>query len=175
MRRFPFRVRLAVVSCAVVAATLCLGWYQNAGPGYYAELNAIRVDLQRIPQVESLSLSWVDENDFPLLHNLEHISARIKIAGKGEMVFTGLSRDSARDARHLYLVSVGPYRIRTRGEGYVGAYEAATGKPVLSEFLKGTADIGPAGEFAHIFPFEIPNIQTAIAHYEEILSVAFQP
>ena len=66
---------------------------------------------------------------------------------------------------------MGPYRIRIRGEGFVGVYKHATGEPVRSEFGGGSVDIGPGGDFAHFFPFKIPNIQSAVAHYDDILEI----
>ncbi len=170
MNRFPSRT---VLSAAVVLLGMFAGayvlWYENAGPGYYHELSSIRADLQQIRQVESVDLRWVDENDFPLLYNLKAISARIQVAGKGEIAFSGLKEDSTRNANRLYLSSVGPFRIRFRGEGYFGSREVTTGKVVRSEFAGCSPDIGPHGEFAHLFPFEIPNIQAAVDHYDEIL------
>ena len=170
MTRSSFCTALAAAVCLVVVAGAGFLWYENAGPGYDSELKAIRGDLQAMPQVEIVELAGIDD-DLLFLHELAHIRARIQIAGKGEMTFYDLSQDSARDTKHLQLVSVGPYRIRTRGEGHVGAYAAATGTPVRSEFGACCVDIGPEGEFAHLFPFELRNIQAAVAHYDEILEI----
>ena len=165
MNRTAFRTGVAAVVCLVFIAGAGFFWYELAGPGYYSELNAIRGELERIPQVEIAELDGVHDL------TLEHIWARIHIAGKGDMAFGGLDRDSVRDTKHLLLVSVGPYRIRVRGEGYVGVYKADTGKPVRSEFWGSPVDIAPEGVFAHLFPFKIPNIQTAVAHYEDIFRI----
>lgn len=168
MNRVPNRT---VLSAAVVllgmSAVVCVLWC--VVPGYYHELDTIRGDLQQITQVENVDLRWVEENDFPLFYNLKAISARIQVTGKGEIAFCSLTYDSTRNAKHLYLSSVGPFSIRFRGEEYVGSRDATTGKAVRSEFAGCSPDIGPDGAFAHLFPFEIPNIQAAVDHYDEIL------
>ena len=166
------RMTVAGFSCLFfIVGIVFLWWYRNVGPGYYSELESIRRQLQAIPQVEILELFGHDENDFPLLRDLEHITARIKVENKGEMIFSELTKDSFRYAASLILVEVGSYRVRYRGEGDVGVYEAATGTPVRSEFGGGPIGIGQNGDFAHLFPFAIPNIQTAVARYDDILEI----
>ena len=128
-------------------------------------MNAVRAQLEKIPQVQVIQLDG--NHDL----TLEHIWARIRVVGKGDMQFNGLSSDSFRDTKHLNLGSVGPYLIRVGGTGYVGVVETATGKPVRSEFFGGSADIGPAGEFASMFPLQITNVQTAVAQYDNICRV----
>jgi len=159
---------LAIVAgSACIVAVVVIGFllYWVTGPGYYAELNAVRDQLERMPQIQITELNGVHDL------TLEHIWAQIRIEGKGEMKFFGLDRDSFRYTRHLRLCSVGPYLIRVGGEGYVGVVESATGKPVRSEFFGGDVDIGPEGEFARMFPFQITNVQTAVAHYDDICRV----
>jgi hypothetical protein len=161
---------LALLGMLVVSSAV-LYWYQYYGPGYDAELRVIRGALERLPDVEILELGGYDDHDVLLLPALEHVAARVEIAGKGELVFAELTEDSVGDAQHLWLVSVGPYRIRVRGEGHMGVYMLDTGESVRSEFSNGMIDLGPQGEFAHLFPFDVRNIQTAVERYDELLEV----
>lgn len=163
----------AAIFCMVslLAAVTYYWWFQNWGPGYYAELNTLRADLEKIPNIEIVQLEGVDDEDIPFLRNLKHLRAEIEISGKGRMAFTALSADSAVDTQHLVLESVGPYQMRIRGEGFEGVYREATREPVRSEFATQVVDIGPDGPLSHLFPFEIRNIQTAINHYDEIYAV----
>jgi hypothetical protein len=164
---------LALKTVAVGVGVLCLAalaafgflLYWVTGPGYYAELKAVRKELERIPHVKIVQLDGVHDL------TLEHIIARIHIVGKGDMEFFGLDRSSFRRTKHLRLRSVGPYSIRVGGEGYIGNVESATGRPVRSEFWGGDADIGPEGEFASMLPFEIASVQAAVARYDEICGV----
>jgi hypothetical protein len=142
-----------------------LAWYVLVGPGYYAEVNAVRKELEKIPHVEIIDLDYVEDI------TIEHISARIIVANKLEMVFSGLNKASFSDGNNVNLNKVGPYRFRYRGEGYVGVIKAATGTPVRSEFAGGAISIGRNGDFAHLFPFAIPNIQTAVARCDDILEI----
>jgi hypothetical protein len=94
------RSTLLAVLLAVSLTALAGGgylWYQFAGPGYYSELNAVRVEIERIPQAKITELDG--NHDL----SLEHIWARIRIEGKGDMKFVGLDRDSFRYTKHLCL------------------------------------------------------------------------
>lgn len=157
---------LAIAGSATLLLALAgvgvLWYYSCLGPGYYSELNAVVAEFRKMPHVELVEINGVDDLF------LEHISARIRVQEKGEMVFFNLDRDSFRGAKHLRLCSVGPYTIRVEGEGYVGVFEAASGKPVRSQFFGGDADIGPNGEFAKMFPFQISTIQSAVDRYDDI-------
>jgi hypothetical protein len=167
------KVRLTLKTLAIVVGLVCLiafavfGFfvYWVTGPGYYSELNAVRTELEQIPQIKIMELDGVHD----LI--LEHIWARVHIVGKGDMEFFDLDKNSFRRTKHLRLRSVGPYLIRVGGEGFVGVVESATGKPVRSVFWGGDADIGPDGEFASLFPFNITNVQSAVAHYDDIYRV----
>ncbi len=163
-KRVLLRV-LAGLVCLTFIVGSALAWYYLKGPGYYAEINAVRERLEDIPGVEILELDCVEDI------TIEHISGRINIAGKGEVTLFNLSEDSFRHSESIRLRSIGPYDLRVESEGYVGVYESATGNPVRSEFYGGDADIGPAGEFASLFPFEIATVQAVVARYDDILRI----
>lgn len=161
-------VFLRCLACVVCLTFLVCGaftWYYLKGPGYYAEMNAVREHLEGIPGVEILGLDGVEDI------TIEHISARINVAGKGELTLFNLNEDSFHHSESLFLRSIGQYDLRVQGEGYVGVHESATGMPVRSQFYGGDADIGPAGEFASLFPFEIATVQTVVERYDDILRI----
>lgn len=157
-----------------LAALTTVWWFQHFGPGYDAEFEAVRTELQEIPGVEIIELTCVHDKDIPLLPYIKNISARIEVKGAGEMVFTGLSRDSFHSAEHIGLRSLGDTVFRYRRRGYLGAYQQASGEPTISEGFGGSMNIGREGEFAALFPFEIPDIQTAVERYGEISKIVNQ-
>lgn len=167
-------IGVGLVFFLLVVAIGVFWWNENYGPGYYSELEEVRRELKAIPETELLELGGYDESDFPLLRSLENITARVRVAGEVEMEFAGLSSDSFGEAEQLILTAVGPYRIRYRGEGYMGVYRGSTGAPVRSEFAGASADVAPGGDFAPLFPCRIPNVQTALARYREVLETVAQ-
>jgi hypothetical protein len=165
MRRRSFIRQLAIIGGLIsVIAAVIIGFslYWVTGPGYYGELNAMCAQLQRIPQVKIIELQG--NHDL----TLEDIWAKIHVVGKGDMRFSDLGIDAFHRTNHLHLGAVGPYSIRVEGEGFHGVVETATNKPVRSKFWGYSVDIGPEGPFASMFPFKIPNVQTAIKHYDDI-------
>lgn len=172
LRKTPRRRCISLLTCALIVSGLGFHWwYHHVGPGYYSELDAVRGHLKRLAKVELLELNWRDDRDFPLLPHLCHISARIRVTGKGEMSLQNLSEKSFHESPHLIIGSIGSNTIRYRGEGYRGVYRAATGEPVRSQFAGGGIDVGLTGDFANLFPFKIANVQTAVARYQEIAEI----
>ncbi len=170
-RVLPRSISAILILATLAAAVIYSFWYRHHGPGYYAELNAVRADLELIPGIEVLEVTWYDEDDFPLLPQLEHITARINVIGHGKLTLQNLSESSFVDTPHLLISSIGDDTFRHRGEGFVGVYKATTGKPIRSQFAGGSIDVGSVGTFAHLFPFTISNVQTVVDRYDEIAAV----
>ena len=166
-------------SAAIVAAIFFLlasgfvhsWWHDHFGPGYFSELNTVREQLNRIPDIEAVEVTWYEDTDIPFLPVICHISAHIRLESGGEMVLRDLTAESFEKKDSFILGSVDGNSIRYRGEGYVGVYKAATLEPVRSRFAGGRIDVGPNGDFASFFPFEISNVQTAVEQYNEISRV----
>ncbi|MEZ6016673.1 MAG: hypothetical protein R3F49_16265 [Planctomycetota bacterium] len=169
--RSSIRTRAAAVAALSLALGAALLWSRGLHLGPDAALEAIRDELAKVPQVELLELTGVVDDEVRFLPRMEHICARIKVAGKTELLLTELSKRSFATSGHLILAAVGPHAIRVRGERFLGNSMAATGEPVLSEFGASSIDIGPEGEFAQLFPFELPNVQAAVDHHEEIARI----
>lgn len=166
------RSTLVLKSLGIIALA-ALGtawWYQHFGPGYDAEFEAVRSELQDIPGVTILEMNCVHDDDIPFLPYIKYISARIEVEGAGKMTFTGLSRESFDSGGNIVIHSIGGIVPRYRKKGYLGAYKAATGEPTISEGFGGNLNIAPGGAFASRFPFEVSTIQTAVERYHEIFA-----
>jgi hypothetical protein len=156
---------LTVAVCLSLLLGAFTGWYFFVGPGYYAEVNAVRTELQKIPQIKYVVIDYVDDI------TPEQITAQISVEANGDLTISNLKRKSFRYTESIRLRTIGPYSINVQGRGYRGAYETATGNPVQSEFYEGDIDIGTGGEFAHLFPFKLLKVQDVINHYEDILGI----
>jgi len=158
--------------CFILAAGLGFQWwYHHVGPGYFKEFNAIREELEKIPNIEVLEMNYYEDKDIPFLPEVCRISANVRIHGKGEMLFHYLTKESFEETQSLNIVSVNGHAFRYRGKGYKGVYKAATGEKVRSEFAGGSILVGKQGDFANLFPFEISNVQTAIEKFDDIAKV----
>lgn len=164
-------ISATVIVAAITAVIVFSHWYHYHGPGYYAELNTVRTKLEAVPGIEVLEVTWHDDTDFPLLPHLECITARVNVVGHGEVTLQQLSQASFIETPHLTLGSIQGDTFRHRGEGFAGVYKIETGEPVRSQFAGGSIDVGPAGKFAQLFPFTIPNVQTVVERYDEIAAI----
>lgn len=154
----------------ILLVALCIPavwvWWTFFGPGYYAEFNDIKNAFQNMPEVEIVRAGGNEDVTF------EDIWARIRIKGKGEMMIGGLTRQSFENiSPHISIREIGPYKPKIEGKMHIGATEIATGKPVRSQFWGSGIDIGSEGAFARFFPFQIKNMQDAIARYDDICAV----
>jgi len=140
-------------------------WYTYAGPGSYAEHNDIKAMFEGMPNVKIIRMGGNEDITY------EDIWANISIKSKGEMELFALTRKSFESPAHISLGSIGAYNIIVEGEGCVGVVKSATGEPVRSQFYGGAIDIGSEGTFARFFPFQVKNVQDAIARYDDICAV----
>ena len=139
-------------------------WYNLAGPGYFAEFHDIMARFEEMPNVQIIYIGGTHDITY------EEISAIISIEDKGEMELYALTRNSFENPAHISLSSICGYEILVEGEGYLGVTNAS-GEPVRSKFYGGSIDIGSEGVFADVFPFQIKNVQDAIAKYDDICTV----
>ncbi|HEY1170295.1 MAG TPA: hypothetical protein VGH19_02890 [Verrucomicrobiae bacterium] len=154
--RFP-RLKTLLISlgllCLTAVVSLGALLYWITGPGYYAELNAVKAELERMPNVKILELNGVHDL------TMEEIWTRIDIADKGEMGFFELDRDSFQQTQNLRLTSIGPYSFRTRQ--LVGDRES----------YGGDIEIGPSSPIPAVRSLGITSVQSAVAHYDKLLAL----
>lgn len=162
VKRLSLLLFILVIVLCIPAVWL---WWIFAGPGYYAEFNYIKNAFQNMPEVEIIRSGGNEDVTF------EHIWAHIRIKGKGEMTIFGLTRNSFKNTPHLTLASIGPYNVKIEGNMRIGATEITTGKSVRSQFWGSGINIGSEGAFAKFFPFQVKNVQDAIARYDDICAI----
>ena len=81
---------------------LLWAWYTFVGPGYWAEFNDVKNQLESIPGVEIKYLGYNEDI------TLEDIHARIQVKDKGTMTLYSLTRESFKNPKAIFfLVSKG--------------------------------------------------------------------
>lgn len=118
-----------------------------------ARVAAVRARFEQIPDVRLTYMSDLAKQASQV------ITADIEVSGKGEMSFTGLSTDSFGSASRIRLSGIGPYGFRTRS--LVGTQEAY-GYDI---------EIGPSSPIPAARSLGIKSVQSAIAHYDELLAL----
>ena len=156
------------VSALILSLPVIWVWFTFAGPGYYAEFNDIKKSLEEMEGV-SLIDAWGHED-----LTFEHIGAEIEVAEKGLVRFTELSSSSFTSNPKICLEKIGPYHFTYRGNGYIGVNNIETNKPMISEFMGSSIDVGKDGWFAGFFSFQIHSVQDVIQRYDEICEVISQ-
>ncbi len=141
------RIALAVGAVTVVAVSLHLYF---SSPSIRTQ--RVRACLDLIPNAEVTYVSDLSKQASQV------ISASLDIQGKGEIGFTGLSKKSFEEGHHLYLSEIGQVRFRTR--------EIENGRESFGYAI----DIGPDGPISELAMLEIASVQSAISHYDDILS-----
>jgi hypothetical protein len=87
------------------------------------------------------------------------ITAHIEVNGKGEIGFTGLSPSSFTRSSRIRLHGIGPYGFRTR--------QLEKGQEAYGYDI----DIGTASPIPAMRQLGITSIQSAVAHYDELLAL----
>ena len=147
MRRF-----IIIVGCLVVAFLIgfvALVLLENP----QAQVAAVRTRFEHIPNVRLTYISDLTKQASQV------ITADIEVSGKGQMSFTGLSTSSFGSASRIRLSGIGPYGFRMRR--LVGTQEAY-GYDI---------DIGPSSPIPAARSLGITSVQSAIAHYDELLAL----
>jgi hypothetical protein len=147
MRRF-----IIIASClvgALLIGIVVLVVLENP----QAQVAAVRTRFEQIPNVRLTYISDLTKQASQV------ITADIEVSGKGQMSFTGLSPSSFGSASHIRLSGIGPYGFRMRR--LVGTQEAY-GYDI---------DIGPSSPIPAARSLGITSVQSAIAHYDELLSL----
>lgn len=75
-------------------------------------------------------------------------------------------------AKGKFAVSqIGKWKFRNSGRRHCGAYLAATGEPVESNYLGCHIALGVDSPYRELFPFEVNTLQDVVDHYQEIVDL----
>ncbi len=66
---------------------------------------------------------------------------------------------------------LGKWRFVICGRRYAGAYQAATGEPVESNYSGGHIVLGPKSPYNELLPFEVHTLQDLVDHYAELVNL----
>ena len=147
MRRVAILLGLVVVALLVAVVTLVLLDDPKA------RVAAVQKCFDQMPNVRVTYISDLTKQASQV------ITADIEVSGKGQMSFTGLSRSSFGNASRIRLRGIGPYGFRMRLlEGTQKAYGYDIG-------------IGPTSPIPAARSLEITSIQSAVAHYDDLLAL----
>ena len=138
------------VACAVGILLITLWVWSNSSK---ARVAAVRAEIEKIPNIRVIGISDLEEQAS------ESITAHIEVHGKGEIGFTSLAPQSFMDSPHICLDSIGPFGFcsRTKIDGY--------------QAYAWWIDIGPDSPIPAARALKLKNVQAAISHYDEILSL----
>ncbi len=150
MRLFGKIILWILISFATVIVLCIAGFFIHKYFFYYRELEAIRADLNKIKNVEVVDI-WGHEDI-----TLEEVSARIKIADKGELVLINLNKRDFGYPHHVPILEIGGYSFtHFSGNGGIG--------PVI--------DIGMSGDLGKLIGKRFYSVREVIEQYDQILSV----
>jgi len=145
--------RIVIILCSVVAIFLVAIIALVVLDDPKARVSAVQKQFDEIAKVKVTYISDLTKQAS------QSITAYIEVEGKGEMGFTGLGTSSFGESSHIRLHGIGPYGFRTRelvkerqGYGYA-------------------IDIGAASPIPPARKLGITNIQSAVAHYDDLLTL----
>ncbi len=116
---------------------------------YYKEMEAIKSDLNQMKNVEVVNI-WGHEDI-----TLEEVSARIKIANKGELVLNNLNEGDFGYPDYVSIMEIGGYSFtHFSGNGGIGP----------------SIDIGTNGDLGKLIGKRFNNVKDVIDNYDLILS-----
>ena len=74
--------------------------------------------------------------------------------------------------KHRFAVSqIGKWRFRISGRHYGGAYVAATGEPVESDYFGWHIALGVDSPYRELIPFEVNTLQDVVDHYQKLVDL----
>ena len=75
------------------------------------------------------------------------------------------------DEGRFALSRIGKWAFRTSGRRYGGAYVAATGEPVESDYFGYHLALGVGSPYHALIPFEVNTLQDVVDHYQELVDL----
>ncbi|MEO6078338.1 MAG: hypothetical protein ABIQ86_00960 [Steroidobacteraceae bacterium] len=154
-------------ACLVLTVTGVAVWlWYESGPGYYREYNRVKEQLAAIPGVTVID-SW---GNIDL--TFEDIWAHVRLRGRGDLAFWGLTERSFSSSRNLALNGIDRYSFRWTHCGY--HVIDRDGKPARSMEVGLTLDlrgheIYAGKQLIGTLPVSIRTVQELVSHYDVVM------
>lgn len=158
-----FVIRSFLFTVVVVAFVSSL--FVAAHKAYYAERRQAEAILAELKGISNIRLhSHVD------ITEAVHATSFTVDAYPGSMiVLAGLC--AYRDGGVFAASRIGKWTFKISGRHYGGAYIAATGEPVESDYFGWHLCLGVDSPYRELIPFEVQTIQDVVDHYQELVDL----
>lgn len=150
MRLFSRILLWAIGALAIMVVLVVVGLFIHTHFFYYHEMENIKTDLNKMENVQVMNI-WGHEDI-----TLEEVSARIKIADKGELVLNNLNEGDFGYPQNVSIAEIGGYSFtQFYGRGAIGT----------------SIDVGTNGDFAKFINRRFNTAKDVIDNYDHILGV----
>lgn len=161
--RLRFGIRSLLIAAAAVAVMCAL--FVAARNQYYAERRQVNSVLADVDGISIISLhSHIDVTE-----EINGTSISVDLH-PDSIVQLGSLRDYE-DTGRFFVSRIGNWRFNVSGRRHMGAYIAATGKPVESEYVGAHIVLGPESPYSELIPFEVNSLQDVVNHYEDLVDL----
>ena len=162
-KRLRFGIRSLLIAAAAAAVMCAL--FVAARNQYYAERRQVNSVLADVDGISIISLhSHIDVTE-----EINGTSISVDLHPDSIVQLGGL-RDYE-DTGRFFVSRIGNWRFNVSGRRHMGAYKAATGEPVESEYVGGHIALGPDSPYSELIPFEVNTLQEVVDHYEDLVDL----
>ena len=158
--RLRFGIRSLLIAAAAVAVMCAL--FVAARNQYYAERRQVNSVLADVDGISIISLN----SHIDVTEEINGTSISVDLH-PGSIVQLGGLRDYE-DTGRFFVSRIGNWRFNVSGRRHLGAYIAATGEPVESEYFGNHIVLGPGSPYSDLIPFEVNTLQDVVDHYEDL-------
>ena len=162
--RFGIRSLLLAAAAVAAVAVMC-ALFVAARNKFYADRRQVHSVLAAVDGISIISLHGhidvTEEIDSTSISVDVHPDSIIQLEGLGHYDDTG----------SFYVSRIGKWRFSASGRRHMGAYIAATGDPVESEYSGGCMVLGPGSPYSELIPFEVNTLQDVVDHYEDFVDL----
>jgi hypothetical protein len=132
---------------------------------YYHDRDAVRAHLAALPGVSVDEIEGFDD-----VGEWNVAYATLSIKGKPGSRLSFASPDQVLEGKEVRLSAIGPYELQVSSCDYGSAVDAATGRPVASQFSQNWFDIGPGGAFSDLSDTPIRGAGHVVNNYDALLA-----
>ena len=145
--------RMVIIAICVIAALLAVIIAAVLIDDPKARVSAVQKCFDKMPNIKVTFISDLTKQVSQV------ISADVDVTDKGRMGFSSLCPEIFGNSPHVRMGGIGPYDFRTR--------ELVDGQ----ERYGWTIDVGTASPIPEVSKLGITNVQSAIAHHDELLAL----
>jgi hypothetical protein len=160
------RPRFGIKSLMLVTAAVCVACalYLYARNFYYAERREAQDVLADIK-----GISFTIEGFHDVVEEVSRINVSVNKHPKSIIQLGNLNRYQAAGA--FSISRIGKWRFAISGRRKSGAFVAATGEPVESQYHGGHIELGPHSPYNKLIPFELNTLQELVDHYQDLVAL----